>query len=70
VALVGRNYGLWYGYRAPATAVPTAPRNGTAYSVREEWFRSYLSLEEEDIAQALELATANLAEEVYEISAA
>jgi uncharacterized protein (DUF433 family) len=41
-----------------------------AYPVREELFRNYPDLEEEDIRQALEFAAANLADEVYEISAA
>jgi uncharacterized protein (DUF433 family) len=41
-----------------------------AYPIREELFRNYPDLEEEDIRQALEFAAANLADEVYEISAA
>ena len=41
-----------------------------AYSIREELFRNYPDLEEEDIRQALEFAAANLPDEVYEISAA
>jgi len=42
-----------------------------AYPAREELFRNYPDLEEEeDIRQALEFAAANLADEVYETTAA
>jgi len=41
-----------------------------AYPARHELFRNYPDLEEEDIRQALEFAAANLADEVYETSAA
>lgn len=40
------------------------------YPDRAELFRNYPDLEEEDIRQALEFAAANLADEVYETSAA
>jgi uncharacterized protein (DUF433 family) len=41
-----------------------------AYSERGELFRNYPDLEEDDIRQALEFAAANLADEIYETSAA
>jgi uncharacterized protein (DUF433 family) len=41
-----------------------------AYPDRQELLRNYPDLEEEDIRQALEFAAANLADEVYETSAA
>ena len=41
-----------------------------AYPDRQELFRNYSDLEEEDIRQALEFAAANLADDVYRTSAA
>ncbi len=41
-----------------------------AYPERADLFRNYPDLEEEDVRQALEFAAANLADEVYETSAA
>jgi len=41
-----------------------------AYPDREELFRNYPDLEEDDIRQALEFAAANLADEVWDASAA
>jgi uncharacterized protein (DUF433 family) len=41
-----------------------------AYPVRQDLLRNYPDLEEEDIRQALEFAAANLADEVYDSSAA
>jgi uncharacterized protein (DUF433 family) len=41
-----------------------------AYPDRQELFRNYPDLEEDDIRQALEFAAANLADEAYETSAA
>jgi uncharacterized protein (DUF433 family) len=41
-----------------------------AYADRQDLFRNYPDLEEDDIRQALEYAAANLADEVYETSAA
>jgi uncharacterized protein (DUF433 family) len=41
-----------------------------AYPDRLDLFRNYPDLEEEDVRQALEFAAANLADEVYETSAA
>ena len=41
-----------------------------AHPERQELFRNYPDLEEEDIRQALEFAAANLADEVWDASAA
>ena len=41
-----------------------------AYPDRLELLRNYPDLEEEDIRQALEFAAANLADEVWDVSAA
>jgi uncharacterized protein (DUF433 family) len=41
-----------------------------AYPDRQDLFRNYPGLEEDDIRQALEFAAANLADEVYETPAA
>lgn len=41
-----------------------------AYPDRQELLRNYPDLDEEDIRQALEFSFANLADEVYETSAA
>lgn len=41
-----------------------------AYPNREDLFRNYPDLQEEDVRQALEFAAANLADEESEISAA
>jgi uncharacterized protein (DUF433 family) len=41
-----------------------------AFPVRQDLFRNYPDLEEDDIRQALEFAAANLADEAYETSAA
>ncbi len=40
------------------------------YPVREDLLRNYPDLEEEDIRQALEFAAANLADEIFETTAA
>jgi uncharacterized protein (DUF433 family) len=41
-----------------------------AYPDRQELFRNYPDLEDDDVRQALEFAAANLADEVWDASAA
>ena len=54
---------MWLTVRRVVAAV-------AAYPDRQELLRNYPDLEEDDIRQALEFAAANLADEVWDASAA